>query len=263
MRLLHEGLTYEIRACIFDVHSKLKPGLDEESYHLALEKRLEKSNISFLSKPRYSLEHRGIKVHTFEPDFIVENKVILELKSIRTDFISANHVQIISYLKHCQKDLGLLVNFGRVSAKIERVPFFERELVVKENYLAIEDFILSSDGKYFKNIRQAILNVSEMYGLGYNYSIYKSLFQVELSYLNIPFSPSTLIPIKFDGEHLRDFELTIPIIDNRIICGITAGQSDLKIHKTAMKSYLKKTGVPIGIIANFSKDKLEIIGISY
>ena len=124
MGLLHEQLTYTIRGCIFEVHNQLKTGLDEETYHLALEKQFLKNGIYFKSKPYSFLEHRGIKVYKFIPDFLVEDEIILELKNIRTDFIPVNYVQLTGYLKHWQSDLGLLINFGLPSAKIERILFF-------------------------------------------------------------------------------------------------------------------------------------------
>lgn len=82
MELLHKELTYPLRGCFFDVHNSLGNGLDEESYQLALEMRLKKSNISFESKVAKFIKHRGIRIHKFIPDLIIENKIILELKNI-------------------------------------------------------------------------------------------------------------------------------------------------------------------------------------
>jgi len=212
MRLLHKDLTYKIRGCIFAVHNELKTGFNEESYHLALENRLDKNNISFQSKPFCFLEHRGIKVHKFIPDLIVEDKVILELKNIQSDFIPANYLQIISYLKHWQKDLGLLVNFGVLTPNIERILFSEKELILYENYMEIEDFIISNDRQHFENTRSTILNIFEIFGLGYSYSMYKSLFQVELAHQNIAFAPSIFLPVKVEGQLLKNFELKVPLI---------------------------------------------------
>jgi len=261
MRLIHEDLTYKVKGCIFDVHKELKTGLDEESYHLALVDKLKRSNISYESKPFRYLEHRGEKVHKFIPDLLIEDTLILELKNIQSGFIPANFLQIISYLKHWHKELGMLVNFGLLSVETERVLFFEKELNLSEDYTEIEDFIFSNDKQSFEDARTAILHIFEMYGLGYDYSIYKKLFQVELAYQNISFAPSVLIPIKSDGRLLRNFELKIPLIANKVLCGITAGQENLKRHRLTMKNYLKKTNTPIGIIANFRKDKLELKGI--
>jgi len=262
MRLLHEDLTYIVKGCIFEVHKELKTGLDEESYQLVLADKLKRNNISYESKPFRYLEHRGEKVHKFVPDLIIEDKLILELKNIQSDFIPANYLQIISYLKHFQIELGMLVNFGLLSVDTDRVVFSEKELILKEDYTEIEDFIFSKDKQHFEDARTAILNIFETYGLGFDYTIYKKLFKVELVYQNIPFTPSILIPVKSDERLLGNFELKIPLIANKVLCGITAGQTELNLHKRTMINYLKKTNTPIGIIANFGKNKLEIKGVS-
>ena len=105
------------------------------------------------------------------------------------------------------------------------------------------------------------MNIFEIHGLSYSYAIYKTLFQVELNYLNIPFTSKVLMPVKSNGQLLRNFELNIPLVADKILCGITAGQTDLKIHIATMRNYLRKADIPIGIKANFRKNKLEIIGI--
>lgn len=261
MGLLYEKLTYAIRGCIFEVHNQLKTGLDEETYHLALEKQLSKKGFFFESKPNSFLEHRGIIIYNFIPDFLIENKIILELKNIRTDFIPVNYIQLTSYLKHWQIDLGMLANFGLPSAKFDRVLFSEKELELSEDYSEIENFITLNDRDYFEKAKSAILNILYMHGLGFNYSIYQALFQAELSYQNIPFSPSVIIPIHYDEEFIRNFNLKIPLINNKILCGITAGQKDLKIQILAIRNYLKKIKIPFGLIANFGNKKLEIIAV--
>ena len=85
---------------------------------------------------------------------------------------------------------------------------------------------------------------------------------MELDYLGIPFISSILFPVEFDNQLIRKIELKIPLIGNKILCLITAGQPDLQVQKATMRNYLTKMNIPIGLIANFDKDKLEIIGIS-
>jgi len=50
---------------------------------------------------------------------------------------------------------------------------------------------------------------------------------VELAYQNVSFSPSIHIPIEFDGEVIRNFEIKVPLVANKMLCGITAGPRDL------------------------------------
>ncbi|MEM1122223.1 MAG: GxxExxY protein, partial [Bacteroidota bacterium] len=156
---------------------------------------------------------------------------------------------------------GLLVNFGSKSAKIERVTYFEKPLLLEEDYSRIEAFMWSNDAIYLENVRDCLFTILDIFGLGYDYSIYKMLFQIELAHQNIQFEATTTIPVKLDGQLLRNLVIKLPLVANKILCGITSGQKDLAIHRTAMKNYLQKTKTPIGIITNFQKDKLEIVGI--
>ncbi len=114
MSLLHEEQTYQLRGLIFEVRNELQAGWSEHIYHHALKRLLRNQSIQFESKPRRALVHRNSEVHTFEPDLIVWDSIILELKVLphQNNFASEHYAQLIHYLKFYQTDLGLLVNFG-------------------------------------------------------------------------------------------------------------------------------------------------------
>lgn len=261
MSLLHEKLSYALRGCFYDVHNILGMGYDEESYHLALEQRLIKANIHFQSKVTSYIEHRGTKIHQFIADLIIEDKVILELKSIVTNFHPAHHLQLLSYLKNWQKDLGMLVNFGQSSVNVYRMPFTEKKTTFIEDYSELEGLIYLDNRKCLKLLRAAILTIFELYGLGYYDTVYKRLVCAELTHRDTLFAPQALIPVKYDGKIIRHFELNYPLIDNRILCGIIAIKEDLTPQIYKMRTYLKAANLYIGILAHFGKEKLEIIGI--
>jgi len=260
MELLHEELTYVIRGCIFDVQNSLGTGYDEESYHLYLEERLLDSAIPFESKVVRYIEHRDQKVHKFIADLIIDDTLVLELKNIKTAFVPANYLQIISYLKCWQKDLGLLVNFGLSRIHIERIPFTEKDRLLSEKYAFLKGVLSNDSEKYISLLRTALVTIIELFGLGYSASIYSGLLKVELSYLAISYTTHTLIPIVYSELVLRNFKLKSPIIANQIICLVVAGQTDIIADMAKLKTYLKATGLPVGVLAHFGKNKLEIIG---
>ena len=84
----------------------------------------------------------------FEADFIVFNKIILELKAIQSNFLQPNYIQIISELKLWNLRLGLLVNFGLQRVKTERIPFTDKKKVVTENHDYIKDIITEFGPRY-------------------------------------------------------------------------------------------------------------------
>lgn len=261
MELLHKELTYQIRKCIFEVHNSLKAGFDEESYHLALVNSFKRKNIPFESKVVGYIEHRGLKVHRFIADIIIDEKIILELKHLENGFLPINESQLIGYLKCWKIELGMLVNFGQPSIDIRRRIFTEKEINLIENYTSIIGNLSVADKKILRKIRSSILTVSQTHKSGYRHTIYKELLCAELTYQNIDFQDSFLIPIKFDGVVIRHFELKYPLVANRILIAVVSLKNDLTIDIRKMKAYLKRSNVPIGLIAHFGKENLEIIGI--
>ena len=111
--LLHPELSHSIIGAAFDVHNELGPGWDEWDYHRAMLEALRTKGLQVDSHLRKQLIHRDEPIDQFELDILVENKIVLELKHIRTDFSDQHYTQIINYLKCWKKDLGIMINFGR------------------------------------------------------------------------------------------------------------------------------------------------------
>ena len=122
-KLLHGELTRLIIGAGMDVHNALGPGWDEMDYHLAMLKALAERGVKAESHLRGSLILRGECIDRFELDIMVENKVILELKHIQTNFAHGHYAQLINYLKFWKKDLGMLMNFGLEQLRFKRVPY--------------------------------------------------------------------------------------------------------------------------------------------
>jgi GxxExxY protein len=177
MALRHEELTRVILECIFDVHNDIGVGLDEETYHQGLLECFSRKGIPCISKEKKYLVHRGALIRKFELDLVVFEKVILALKSLQCDFLQNHYVQIISELKLWQKDLGLLVNFGRPRVEFERIPFDEKEKKIEEDYSEIKGKIDESTRQLLAQVREAIRFVFETHGLGYGKVVYRELLR--------------------------------------------------------------------------------------
>jgi GxxExxY protein len=107
----HSELTSKIISCCIEVHSYLGPGLLEGIYEDALEKEIEINYINFERQKQIELNYKGRKIGKHRVDFLVENEVVLELKSVE----SLNNLflaQLITYLRVMDKKVGLLINFN-------------------------------------------------------------------------------------------------------------------------------------------------------
>ncbi|MFQ5964433.1 MAG: GxxExxY protein [Candidatus Scalinduaceae bacterium] len=94
------------------LHKELGPGLLESVYEVLLSYELQSRGLKLKRQVSIPIEYRGIKFDEgFKADIIVENKVILELKSVETAS-KAHKKQVLTYLKLTGMKLGYLLNFG-------------------------------------------------------------------------------------------------------------------------------------------------------
>jgi GxxExxY protein len=117
--LIYEELTYKVRGCFFAIKKELGLGHKEIIYQRALSEELRKNNISFKKEVSIDINYNNKKVGIYRPDFIIDNKVIVELKALPL-IGKFEKQQIWHYLKGSDYKLALLVNFGRDDIQIER-----------------------------------------------------------------------------------------------------------------------------------------------
>jgi len=118
-KLLYRDITYKIRAALFQVYNTLGFGHKEIVYQKALAHEFSKQKLQFTKEKRLNVYYDNIIVGHYIPDFVIEDKVILELKSL--NFLAKDlEKQLIYYLKGTHYKLGLLVNFGTSRLTIRR-----------------------------------------------------------------------------------------------------------------------------------------------
>ncbi|WP_419868116.1 GxxExxY protein [Chryseobacterium sp. CT-SW4] len=105
-------ISYLVRKCIFNVYNQLGPGLLESVYQKILVYELEENGLDVRSEISFPVfyDNRQFNLN-FRIDLLVEDKVILELKSVRS-LEDIHFKQLSTYLKLTDKKLGLLVNFN-------------------------------------------------------------------------------------------------------------------------------------------------------
>ncbi|MBP9752089.1 MAG: GxxExxY protein [Candidatus Moranbacteria bacterium] len=117
--LLFEDLTYKIREAVFAVKKQLGLGHKESIYQKALAEELKKEGLSFNKEKSIDIRYDDKKIGIYRPDFIVENKIVVELK-VLPSIGKFEKQQVWHYLKGSEYRLALLVNFGRDDVHIER-----------------------------------------------------------------------------------------------------------------------------------------------
>jgi len=98
--------------CAVRLHRELGPGLLESVYEVLLTHMLQEAGLRVERQVSISIEFHGIRFDEgFRADLVVEDKVILELKSVES-VNKAHKKQVLTYLKLTGKKLGYLLNFG-------------------------------------------------------------------------------------------------------------------------------------------------------
>lgn len=110
-------ITSEIIKASIQIHKDLGPGLLESVYESILEKVLLKSGLVVERQKPISFEYDGIHfVDGFKVDLLVENQVVVELKSIEK-LAPVHSKQLLTYLRLLHLRVGLLINFGAPTIK--------------------------------------------------------------------------------------------------------------------------------------------------
>ena len=133
----HKELTAKIIECAYKVHNTLGFGFLETVYQNSFLIELIKSGLRSEKEKKIQVYYDNQLVGDYMADIIVEDKVILELKSVK-DLHPAHEAQLINYLKATGLEVGLLINFGE-SVEIKRKVFSHQKKTVKSAKSAPKD----------------------------------------------------------------------------------------------------------------------------
>ena len=111
-----DGLTFRIIGAAMAVHSKMGPGLFESIYENSLCIEFDRREIRYERQKRFPVQYDGEDVGEMVADLVVEEQVIVELKSVK-ELLPIHEAQIIAYLRAAEMKRGLLINFNVVSLK--------------------------------------------------------------------------------------------------------------------------------------------------
>ena len=119
-KVIYPDLSYRIVGIVFSVFNDLGYGYQEKYYQRALSVRLREQNIVFKEQVYCPLMYQGKKIGSYFFDFLIEDKIVLELK--RADYFSKSAIdQVYAYLKARQLQLGIIVIFTSKGVKFKRV----------------------------------------------------------------------------------------------------------------------------------------------
>ncbi|MBL7150530.1 GxxExxY protein [Candidatus Microgenomates bacterium] len=116
----HSKLTQQIIGIAIKIHKQLGPGFREKYYQRAMYLELQRTNLKFEREKKIRIPYGKITLGYHIIDFIIENKIIVELKSMKS-LTDVEIGQLTTYLKLTGCEIGLLLNFGQPTLEIKRV----------------------------------------------------------------------------------------------------------------------------------------------
>jgi len=119
-KVIYKELSYEIIGAVFEVFKELGYGFKERYYEDAIAKEFKNRKINFRRQLPYKLKYKGEIIGNYIFDFLVEDKIIVELK--QGDYFSKNNInQALQYLKSANLKLAILVNITSNGVKFKRI----------------------------------------------------------------------------------------------------------------------------------------------
>jgi GxxExxY protein len=118
-KFLYKDLSYKIIGCFYEVYNELGPAHKEQIYHEALKIAFGEKNIEYKENKRLKIKFRGKDIGVYEPDFVIEDKIIIEIKSV-LNMPKVFEKQLYYYLRGTDYKVGYLVNFGNEEIDIRR-----------------------------------------------------------------------------------------------------------------------------------------------
>ena len=116
----YSELTGKIIGCAMRVHAEMGPGFQEVIYQRCLEIDFQEQGIPHLREYEMPIYYHGIQVGTRRVDFLVEEKIMVEIKAIK-ELEEKDVAQTLNYLEAYELEIGLLLNFGRKSLEYRRL----------------------------------------------------------------------------------------------------------------------------------------------
>ena len=114
VRTPHDPVTYRLNGLAMEVHNELGPGHRESVYHDAFAAKLAQTDLAYLDEPELIIElEDGTPIHTYKPDFIVQDTILVELKAQQWPMSKDDMAQIFDYFAATDCAEALFHNFGK------------------------------------------------------------------------------------------------------------------------------------------------------
>jgi GxxExxY protein len=118
--IIYPELSYKIVGILYKVYNELGGGYQERIYQAAVRKEFLEQKLGFMEQVKADLFYDGNKLHRYYLDFVIEHKIVLELK-VAPRFTPRDIMQVLGYLKQSGLILGILASLNRNGVFSKRI----------------------------------------------------------------------------------------------------------------------------------------------
>jgi len=118
--LVYPELSYKIIGILFSVFNELGYGYQEKYYQKAITIIFKENGINFKEQISAPLQFKGNKIGYYYLDFLIEGKLVLEIKK-GDRFLKSNIEQVYAYLRRFNLKLGIIANFTKEGLRFKRI----------------------------------------------------------------------------------------------------------------------------------------------
>ncbi len=119
-KLIEKDLVYRIIGCAMAVHNEIGHGFREKTYEPALCVEFKHEGLEYAQQSAFPVMYRNEKVDRYIPDLIVENKIIVDTKTVES-IIDEHRGTILNYLRITNLQVGLIINYKHPKLEWERL----------------------------------------------------------------------------------------------------------------------------------------------
>ncbi len=119
-KVIEKDLVYRIIGCAMAVHNEIGHGFREKTYENALCVEFKHEGLEYAQQSAFPVMYRNEKVDRYVPDLIVENKIIVDTKTVES-IIDEHRGTILNYLRITNLQVGLIINYKHPKLEWERL----------------------------------------------------------------------------------------------------------------------------------------------
>lgn len=252
-------VTREIIGAAIDVHRELGPGHNEILHEDALEVSLKARGLRFRRQPALPVVYKGVKLDCgFRPDFVVEDCVVAECKSVET-LHSVFAAQVRTYQRVGGWRLGLLLNFN-VHLMKEGISRFTIDPIEFRTDVASACETGTAPGELeadpVTEIIGAAIEVHRHLGMGLLNSVYTACLLHELNLRGLKFSEKHSMPVSIQGTLLAHPATLGLIVEKVVSVIILSVPKILPVHEAQARSQMRLGNLQTAILLNFHENRL-------